>query len=129
MTEDLAARPTVVDEDGSTVVAPTEALSDDLNTPRALPVLDELLADKKVSPADRLAALADFDAVLGLGLSTLPAFVFLRLDGTVQATAEGWNSTEWREVADAIAATTATIRPNMPLPGDPGPFHGTPALV
>ncbi|USU09377.1 cysteine--tRNA ligase [Sphingomonadaceae bacterium OTU29MARTA1] len=47
------------------------ALSDDLNTPRALPVLDELLADKKVSPADRLAALADFDAVLGLGLSTL----------------------------------------------------------
>lgn len=47
------------------------ALSDDLNTPKALPILDELLADKRVSPADRLAALGDFDAVLGLGLLTL----------------------------------------------------------
>jgi len=34
-------------------------------------VLDELLADKRVSPADRLAALEDFDAVLGLDLLTL----------------------------------------------------------
>jgi cysteinyl-tRNA synthetase len=34
-------------------------------------VLDELLADKTISPPDRLAALADFDAVLGLGLTTL----------------------------------------------------------
>ncbi len=48
-----------------------EAVSDDLNTPRALPSLDELLADKKLSPADRLAALAEFDAVLGLDLPTL----------------------------------------------------------
>ncbi|MBA3880439.1 MAG: cysteine--tRNA ligase [Sphingobium sp.] len=48
-----------------------EALSDDLNTPRALPVLDELLADKRLSPARRLSALADFDAVLGLQLGTL----------------------------------------------------------
>lgn len=47
------------------------AVSDDLNTPRALPVLDELLTDKKLTPADRLAALADFDAVLGLGLATI----------------------------------------------------------
>ena len=45
-----------------------EAVSDDLNTPRALPVLDDLLADKRLSPAVRLAALADFDAVLGLNL-------------------------------------------------------------
>jgi cysteinyl-tRNA synthetase len=47
------------------------AVSDDLNTPKALPLLDELLADKRVSPVDRLAALADFDAVLGLELATL----------------------------------------------------------
>ncbi|WP_375399042.1 cysteine--tRNA ligase [uncultured Sphingomonas sp.] len=47
------------------------AVSDDLNTPRALPVLDALLADKRITPADRLAALADFDAVLGLGLATI----------------------------------------------------------
>jgi cysteinyl-tRNA synthetase len=48
-----------------------EAVSDDLNTPKALPVLDELLADKKLSPAIRLASLADFDAVLGLDLAHL----------------------------------------------------------
>ncbi|WP_375270460.1 cysteine--tRNA ligase [Sphingomonas sp.] len=47
------------------------AVSDDLNTARALPVLDAMLADKKVTPGDRLAALADFDAVLGLGLADL----------------------------------------------------------
>jgi len=44
------------------------AVADDLNTPRALPVMDELLADKRVSADDRLAALAEFDAVLGLDL-------------------------------------------------------------
>ncbi|MGN6621002.1 MAG: CysS/YqeB C-terminal domain-containing protein, partial [Sphingomonas sp.] len=47
------------------------AVSDDLNTPKALPVLDAMLADKKLTPAQRLAALADFDAVLGLDLATL----------------------------------------------------------
>ena len=47
------------------------AMSDDLNTARALPVLDALLADKRIAPADRLAALADFDALLGLDLATL----------------------------------------------------------
>jgi cysteinyl-tRNA synthetase len=47
------------------------AVSDDLATPRALPVLDELLADKKLSPAVRLAALADFVDVLGLPLLAL----------------------------------------------------------
>ena len=61
------------------------ALSDDLNTPKALPVLDELLADKRVSPADRLAALTPISfytnhhPILGLtprqtpnGLSSYP---------------------------------------------------------
>ncbi|MHA6719383.1 cysteine--tRNA ligase [Sphingomonas sp. RS6] len=47
------------------------AVSDDLNTPKALPVLDELLADTRTTPADRLAALAEFDKVLGLRLSEL----------------------------------------------------------
>ena len=36
-----------------------------------LEMLDELLADKKLSPAVRLAELGDFDAVLGLDLATL----------------------------------------------------------
>ena len=47
------------------------AVADDLATPRALTVLDDLLADKRLSPAVRLGALADFDAVLGLNLETM----------------------------------------------------------
>jgi cysteinyl-tRNA synthetase len=49
-----------------------EAVGDDLNTPRALLALDDMLADKRLSPATRLRALGDFDAVLGLDLGTLP---------------------------------------------------------
>jgi cysteinyl-tRNA synthetase len=47
------------------------ALSDDLNTPQALVALDELLADKRLSPDDRRAALEAFDATLGLNLLAL----------------------------------------------------------
>ena len=47
------------------------AMSDDLNTAKALPVLDALVADKALSPADRLATLAGFDAVLGLRLTEI----------------------------------------------------------
>ena len=47
------------------------AISDDLATPRALPVLDMLLGDKKLSAADRLATLSAFDDVLGLDLTRL----------------------------------------------------------
>lgn len=81
--------------------------------------------------ADQFLVYCDPDRtfVKGLGLATLPAFVFLRTDGTVQASAEGWHSNEWRAVAEAIAAATAWSRPNMPAAGDPGPFHGTPALA
>ena len=67
--------------------------------------------------------------VASLGLGELPAFVFLRTDGTVAASAEGWNATEWRAVADVIATTCAWSRPTMPAHGDPGPFHGTPAIA
>jgi cysteinyl-tRNA synthetase len=47
------------------------AVSDDLNTAKALTVLDELLAQKKVDAGQRLAAVAAMDAVLGLNLLTL----------------------------------------------------------
>ena len=63
-----------------------------------------------------------------LNLAQLPAFVFIRLDGTLQASAEGWDAAEWRAVAEQIAAATAWISPTIPIAGDPGPFHGTPAL-
>ena len=47
------------------------ALSDDLNTPQALVALEEMLADKKMSPADRRTTLARFDEALGLNLTRL----------------------------------------------------------
>lgn len=64
--------------------------------------------------------------VQSLGLSSLPAFVFLRIDGTVQASAEGWSPHEWRGVAESIAETTSWLPPTVP--NDPKPFRGTPAL-
>jgi hypothetical protein len=65
--------------------------------------------------------------VRGLGVATLPAFVFVRGDGSVQASAEGWNPVEWRNVAKVIADNTSWIAPTIPVAGDPSPFLGTPA--
>jgi cysteinyl-tRNA synthetase len=47
------------------------AVSDDLNTPVALTVFEEVLALKKVDASEKLAALAAMDAVLGLDLLAL----------------------------------------------------------
>jgi hypothetical protein len=67
--------------------------------------------------------------VKALGLERLPAFVFLRVDGQVVAAAEGWQATEWRDVAEAIAATTSWSRAVIPAPGDPQAYAGTLALA
>jgi len=48
-----------------------EAMSDDLNSPQALTVFEELLDVKKADPVYKLQALAAMDAVLGLGVMTL----------------------------------------------------------
>jgi hypothetical protein len=79
---------------------------------------------------DRFLVFVDPDrtAVKALGLTELPAFVFIRVDGTVPAAAEAWRPAEWRAVADAVAAATAWRPPDLPAVGDPGPFHGSPAL-
>ncbi|MGF7147195.1 cysteinyl-tRNA synthetase [Sphingomonas zeicaulis] len=47
------------------------ALADDLNTPKALTVLDQAIADKKLAPGLRLGLIARMDAALGLNLPTL----------------------------------------------------------
>ncbi|MBR0551686.1 cysteine--tRNA ligase [Stakelama marina] len=47
------------------------AVSDDLNTPKALTILETMLANKKLSPEERLGTLQPFDAVLGLTLLEL----------------------------------------------------------
>lgn len=70
----------------------------------------------------------DRSFVRALGVGSLPAFVFVRGDGTVQASAEGWDPAGWRAVATTIAHTTSWIAPRIPAPGDPSPFRGTPAL-
>lgn len=79
---------------------------------------------------DRFLVFCDPDRrfVRGLGVATLPAFVFVRGDGSVHAAAEGWDPAEWREVAATIATTTSWIAPTIPVAADPSPFRGTPAL-
>jgi cysteinyl-tRNA synthetase len=49
----------------------TTYLSDDLDTPKALVVLWDLIANEDISKADRKATILDFDKVLGLGFSDL----------------------------------------------------------
>lgn len=68
-------------------------------------------------------------AIKTLGLSELPAFVFLRADGTIPAAAQGWSAATWRAVTKEIATTVNWSQPALPAPGDPGAFRGTPALV
>ncbi len=51
-----------------------EALSDDINSAKALAVVWEMLADEKYLSADRYATLISFDEVLGLELSNVEAF-------------------------------------------------------
>ena len=46
-------------------------LEDDLDTPKALPLLWDVLKDEKISNADKKATILDFDKVLGLGFETL----------------------------------------------------------
>jgi hypothetical protein len=69
----------------------------------------------------------DRKVVSALGLEQLPAFVFIRVDAEAVAIAEGWNPAEWREVAEAISATTRWRSPVIPAPTDPVAFAGSPA--
>jgi hypothetical protein len=80
--------------------------------------------------ADRFLVFCDPDrtAVKAIGLRELPAFVFIRVDGVVAAAAEGWDPEAWESVADAIAEVTWWTSIEVPGPGDPGPFRGSPAL-
>jgi hypothetical protein len=70
---------------------------------------------------------ADRSVVKAMGLQTLPAFVFVRVDGEVVASAEGWNADAWEAVADAISEATKWRSPMFPAPGDPVGFAGSPA--
>jgi hypothetical protein len=79
---------------------------------------------------DQLLVFCDPDraAVRAMQLTELPAFVLTRVDGVIAAKAEGWNPAEWESVCDAIAEITKWSSIELPLAGDPVPFHGSPAL-
>ena len=79
--------------------------------------------------ADEFLVFCDPDraAVKSLDLSSLPAFVFVRGDGKLAASAEGWDPAAWRNVAREIASTTSWSSPTVPEAGDPSPFEGSPA--
>lgn len=59
-------------------------INDDLDTPKAIALLWELVKDDSVSPGDTRATLLDFDSVLGLGLSESDESLTLLLRGDAQ---------------------------------------------
>ncbi|NND74158.1 MAG: hypothetical protein HKN44_04045 [Ilumatobacter sp.] len=79
--------------------------------------------------ADQYLVFCDPDRafVKAADLDELPAFVFVRVDGAIAASAQGWNPPEWEAVADTIADVTAWTSLDIPGPNDPGPFRGSPA--
>ena len=68
---------------------------------------------------DRVAAKA-------LGLSTLPALVLVKQDGSIPVLSEGWDPVGWRSVIDALATQVGWSELTMPGPKDPAPYPGTP---
>jgi hypothetical protein len=79
--------------------------------------------------ADKVLTFADPDraVVRGLGLNELPAFVQVRHDLKVPASAEGWDPDEWRTVADSLAKNMSWSTPLIPAYGDPSPYAGSAA--
>ena len=75
---------------------------------------------------DRYLTFVDPDGAFAksLGLTHLPAFVHLRQDTTVVASAEGWSADEWQRVAKEVATAMAWSVPTVAGPGDPPPTPG-----
>jgi len=67
----------------------------------------------------------DRSAVKAMRLSSMPAFVFTRVDGVVAASAEGWDPAAWERVGDSIAEVTKWSSITLPGSGDPRPFVGS----
>jgi hypothetical protein len=66
--------------------------------------------------------------VKAAGIEILPAFVLVQQNLTIPARAEGWDPATWREVGAFVASLVGWTKPQVPSPGDPKAFHGTPAL-
>lgn len=96
------------------------AISDDLNTPVALTVLDEVLTLKKVDPAEKLAAVVAMDAVLGLNLLGIDrAELRLRPNGAVTSEEEIETALARRKEARAAKdfATSDALRDELAAKG------------
>jgi cysteinyl-tRNA synthetase len=66
----------------------TAVINDDLDLPKAVALIWELLRDKNVSDANKRATILDFDQVLGLDLASLPPSAPEEIPAEVQALAE-----------------------------------------
>jgi hypothetical protein len=62
--------------------------------------------------------------VKSAGLAKLPAFAYVRLDGTLGSAAEGWDPDAWEDAVKRLAKEMAWSHPLIPAPGDPAPFSG-----
>jgi hypothetical protein len=68
----------------------------------------------------------DLELVKSLGLERLPAFVLLRQDTTLVASAEGWKPSDWQRVARDTGKMLSWTVPEVHQEGDPRPFAGWP---
>jgi hypothetical protein len=71
----------------------------------------------------------DRTAIRGLGLEWLPAWVHLGLDGSVIASAEGWDPAAWKACTELLSRMMSWSRPLIPAAGDPARYPGTPAVA
>ena len=70
----------------------------------------------------------DLELVTSLGLERLPAFVFLRQDTSLAASAEGWDPGDWQRVARQVAKAMAWTVPEVRGAGDPPRNGGWPVV-
>jgi cysteinyl-tRNA synthetase len=95
-----AARAVVSDAGLESLEALDEALSDDLNTPRALALLHGILRSETLPDADKRVLVAAADHLLGLSLDGLDA-------SAVEAAGTGVNELPVAKVETLVAARTA----------------------
>jgi len=79
--------------------------------------------------SDRILTFVDKDKKLvkELSIKSLPSFAVVRQDGSVLGLAEGWDPSEWRDLAGSLAEMTSWSRPEIPSGDDPAAYKGTPA--